>query len=151
MSLLKQESACIKQKKDQEKKEDDIQKAIFDLEHAEENKVQELVCTMIAYKHIEGSQDSPYLLKDENADVHLLYSINHDITSFLKKTFGSIAKCHYQQYARRRSPYTVKAERKINVKVQGDNKVFYIYGSCLTKDNLGTICRFSWNGTYVSH
>ncbi|XP_060579378.1 uncharacterized protein LOC132736292 isoform X2 [Ruditapes philippinarum] len=135
--FTKKETALIKQKKDIEREEDYIQKAICDLQHAEGNKAQEFVCSKIAYKQINGSKDSPDLLNDEQADVQLSYSINNDITSFLKqkKTFGSIAKYHYQQYAQRRSLYTVKAERKINVKVQGDEQTCLIYGSCLTEDN----------------
>ncbi|XP_060583855.1 uncharacterized protein LOC132740018 [Ruditapes philippinarum] len=134
--FAKKESALIKQKKDIEREKDNIQKAIFNLQHAEGNKAQEFVCSKIAYKQIKG-KDSLDLLNDENADVQLLYSINQDITSFLKqkKTFGNIPKYYDQQYAQTRSLYTVKAERKMNVKVQGDKQTCCIYGSCLTEDN----------------
>ncbi|XP_053390778.1 uncharacterized protein LOC128553630 [Mercenaria mercenaria] len=147
MKFVEEDLKLLEEKKKAEIELDGLKQAVNDLKKSEGNKAQHFVSLKMSLKSIAKTEDASRLLQT-SVKVNIAFSFDPAILGFLQqlKTFGSV---RHDSATALRSPrtsvYSAKSIGDLNIRVQNDNKICCVYGSCLTEDGSLLLADYSNN------
>lgn len=125
---------------------DDLEQFADILKKSKGNKTQEFVCVKTAEKHIAKAKGAGKLL-EKSTYVGIEFVTDSNIKTFLhqQKTLGKVSAETNKHCKLKTTPYKVKQEKEIDVKLGYDAFPCNIFGSCLTEDGSLLLADFNNN------